>query len=48
VRGDREGPGGELLGPSPLAGLHRLVRLADEGVELCLQSERKQFQVKDL
>jgi hypothetical protein len=48
VRGDREGPGGELFGPCPLAGLHRLVRLADEGVDLCLQSERKRFQVKDL
>ena len=48
VWGDREGPGGVLLGPGPLAGLHRLVRLADEGVELCPQGQGKRFRVKDL
>src|SRR6185295_8168685 len=48
VWSDREGPGGELLGLGPKARLHRLVRLADEGVELCPQGQGKRFRVKDL
>ena len=48
VWSDREGPGGEILGLGPKARLHRLVRLANEGVELCPQGQGKRFRVKDL